>query len=584
MAMIITFFGLSFGAMRGDSAIVDELAHVPAAYSYIKYGDMRLNPEHPPLLKDLAGIPLQFMDLVFPDNVPAWREEVNAQYYVGYEFIYRSGNDAHAIIFWSRLPILVFCTFMLGVFYWLVRKRFGIPVGLVALGFLVFSPNLIAHSHYLTTDGGSTLAIFVALVAFVRYLERPNRSSLIILSLGLALAQVCKFSSILLYPFMFLVCFGLLGLQSRTQVWKYSKGVFWASCLSLVWIFMVYIPNTINTPELALRNIIAAYLAGGIGTVITAIILPLLEIPLFKALATYIMGLGMVVLRVGGGNVTYFNGSVTNQSFHLYFPQIFLLKTQIPFLILLIGLPVIGILRHARERRQTLASYMQNHRYEWIMGAFAVFYFVVAILGNLNLGIRHILPIYPPLAVIVALGMMRLYRSAGIRRRLVGGTFAVLCLWYVVSTVAIYPHFTAYFNGLLGGPSKAAQYFSDSGLDWGQDLDRLKSYIDAHPEIDKFGLDYFGGGVPAYTFCRRIYATDGRMVPGDQGYDCSDTKYVQWFGVYDKYPGQYLAVSVTSLNSDLYNAKTEGRTGYGYLRGLEPIAKIGYSIYLYKLY
>ncbi len=106
-----------------DSATIDEIAHIPAAYSYLKYQDMRLNPEHPPLLKDLAGLPLQFLKLNFPSNNSAWQTDINAQRKVGYFFLYESGNNDDQIIFWARLaPIIL--TIVLGIFIFIWTKKY----------------------------------------------------------------------------------------------------------------------------------------------------------------------------------------------------------------------------------------------------------------------------------------------------------------------------------------------------------------------------------------------------------------------------------------------------------------------------
>src|SRR4051812_6703621 len=99
-ALLAAMFGLGLGSMVGNSAIVDEVAHIPSGYSYLHYGDYRLNPEHPPLIKDLAGLPLQFMHLKFPDNEPAWTTDVNGQWEAGWNFLYHEGNNADAILFW----------------------------------------------------------------------------------------------------------------------------------------------------------------------------------------------------------------------------------------------------------------------------------------------------------------------------------------------------------------------------------------------------------------------------------------------------------------------------------------------------
>lgn len=83
-ALLAAMFGFGFTSMIGNSAIVDELAHIPAGYAYLHYHDYRLNPEHPPLMKDLAAIPLQFMNLKFPLDSSAWTTDVNGQWEVGW--------------------------------------------------------------------------------------------------------------------------------------------------------------------------------------------------------------------------------------------------------------------------------------------------------------------------------------------------------------------------------------------------------------------------------------------------------------------------------------------------------------------
>lgn len=588
--LVLTFFGLSFGAMLGDSAIVDELAHVPAAYSYVHYGDDRLNPEHPPLLKDLAGIPLQFLGLNFPTETGTWNSNHPEQYSIGYEFLYRYGNDAKTILFWARLPLLLLASLFGLVFYAILWRRFGIGVALLALFFYSLSPNFLAHSHYVTTDVGASIGMFISLILFIRYLERPTRWNIVWLSLGLALAQLTKFSSVLLYPFMLFVWIGIVALRQSNSPWKLLRGIIIGSLVSFFWIYLFYVPNTIalsaqRQSDLFVNNL-AVYenLYHGIGPFLARLCIPVTTVSILRPLLEYILGMGMVAVRVGSGNVAYFNGMVSLQSFHGYFPEIFLLKTQIPFLILLASIPFFTGYRFLRHRTHSIRSYLKYHRFEIVMASFVIFYFTTAVLGNLNIGIRHILPIYPPLFALVALGTVRIIRSTRSFGSVRLATLAVLMLWYSINTFTAYPYFTAYFNNLGGGPDQAYRYFSDSGIDWGQDLYRLKTYTDNHPEITTLALDYFGGGMAPYTFCTQIEDSTGHQLKGDAGIDCRNSIYREWHAGYGKYHGQYIAVSETYLINDLYYAGREYPEGYAYLRKLQPIAKVGHSIYVYKLY
>ncbi len=594
-ALLILMGGLGVCSMYGDSAIVDEIAHIPSAYSYLHYGDMRLNPEHPPLIKDLAGLPLQFMNLKFPVDQVSWTTDVNGQWESGWNFIYHIGNNADQVVFWARLPILLLALAFGIVLYRFVRGRWGIGAALLTLFFYTLSPNILAHSRFVTTDLGATVFIFLALVMFVKFMEQPTRRNILLLSLALGVANLAKFNAILLFPFLGLITLVAVVLWSRPAGWwnrakTYVGGFLLACVTSVLWIWLYYIPHTINMPEAVQDRLITVSLPGDSTQAIAQALVNINGVEILKPLVQYVLGLTMVFNRVDGGNTTYFMGQVTNQSFHGYFPVLFLLKTQIALLILMVvGLAYLlaQLFRPKRYRLlQTIRNHLHEHLMEWTIGGFALFYFAISVAGNLNLGIRHVLPVYVPLFVLVALVTVIMMRRLVRLRR--GGLGAVvlggLLVWYGGSMVMNHPAHTSYFNEIIGGPANAGEYFSDSSVDWGQDLRRLKTYVDAHPEIDHFALDYFGGGDPQYYFCKRKYDEKGQLIASSAGYDCADSKFEGWHSEYGRYTGQYIAVSETFLENDRYYSAKRGESGYSYLRAMTPIAQIGYSIYIYKLY
>lgn len=593
--LLVVMFGLGLGSMAGNSAIVDEVAHIPAGYSYLHYGDYRLNPEHPPLIKDLAGLPLQFMHLKFPDDEPSWTTDVNGQWEAGWNFIYHLGNDANSILFWSRLPILLLAIAFGGFLYWFARRTWGTGVALLALFFYAFSPNLLAHSSLVTTDLGASVFIFLGIVAFARFMRNPSGNNLILLSLALAGAQVAKFSSVLLYPFLGLVSLGVVmwakNPKSPFQRFKlYTCGFIAASGLSVIWIWIFYIPHTWNMPEAVQDRLIDGSLPAENIRGIAHFLMSINDVSVMKPLVQYLLGLTMVFGRVAGGNVTYFNGQVTNQSFHSYFPELFVLKTQVALLIISLAVTAFVLWRFFAKKpfkpSKQFADHFRTHVLEWTLGGFAAFYFLVSVSGNLNLGIRHILPVYVPIFVLVSIATVRMMRWVMKKNwhKYAGLAFAALLVWYAGSTVAAHPYYIPYFNELIGGSKNADKYFTDSSVDWGQDLRRLKTYVDDHSEINHIAVDYFGGGVPAYYFCQRKYDDHGRLIATAAGYDCSNSVFEDWHSEYGKYTGQYIAVSETFLENDKWYSELNGTDGYQYLRDMKPIAKIGYSIYLYKLY
>jgi len=64
-SLLFFVFILAISSSLGDSATSDEPPHIVAGYSYLKFHDMRLNPEHPPLAKSLAAFPLLFFKFKF---------------------------------------------------------------------------------------------------------------------------------------------------------------------------------------------------------------------------------------------------------------------------------------------------------------------------------------------------------------------------------------------------------------------------------------------------------------------------------------------------------------------------------------
>ena len=197
--MFITMFTVA----KGDSGTTDEVAHIPSGYTYLKALDYRLNPEHPPLAKVIAAIPLQFLHLKGPFNDWSW-QAVN-QWEAGWNFIYEQGNNADRILINARTPMMLL-TLILGlvIFFW-VRSKFGNKVALLILLFFTFEPNFIAHGHLVTTDVAAALGFTIGIWSFVNFLEKKTWGSLFIAGALFGVAQCLKFSCILLLPIFFLI-------------------------------------------------------------------------------------------------------------------------------------------------------------------------------------------------------------------------------------------------------------------------------------------------------------------------------------------------------------------------------------------
>ena len=134
-------------------------------------------------------------------------------------------------------------------------------------------------------------------------------------------------------------------------------------------------------------------------------------------------------------------------------------------------------------------------------------------------------------------------------------------------TLRIFPHYLAYFNGLVGGPGEGYRYLSDSNLDWGQDLEGLKRYMDKEG-LPMVYLSYFGNPPPsAYGIRYQFVPARGHLAPPPPDV------------MPDDMTREVLAISVLSLQAVHFQDKNL----YRWLYRRRPVAKIGYSIFLYDL-
>ncbi len=187
--LIIGALALAVSSFWDESLIVDEIPHVGAGYSYIAKGDMRLNPEHPPLAKDLAGIALKFLDL----NESAftsrhWTQDLNGQWDFGRLLIYNSGNDADRITHAARLPLLLFFVLSAVLLYRWTLKRYGSTGAIIALILFSFSPTVLAHGRFVTTDSAAMFGVLFATYFFLKYLRDPSVKNLFIASIVFGIA------------------------------------------------------------------------------------------------------------------------------------------------------------------------------------------------------------------------------------------------------------------------------------------------------------------------------------------------------------------------------------------------------------
>jgi hypothetical protein len=263
----------------------------------------------------------------------------------------------------------------------------------------------------------------------------------------------------------------------------------------------------------------------------------------------YVYGLATVLRDIR--RPAFLFGHISEQGWWYYFPATFALKTPVALLALL-ALPLFGR-RDEDARRRSLRVFL------WVPVAL---YAATTLAGRINIGHRHLLPLYPFLFVAAGAAGARALEAGRGRRAAV----AVLGLWYAASVVSVHPHYLGYFNELVGGPSQGWRYLVDSNVDWGQDLKALKKWTDAHG-VRHLKLSYFGSADPAY------YRIPCAMLPSKMHPD--PPAFVR-----DIEAGDVVAVSVTNLHG-VYFEGPDRRLMHR-LRALTPIDRVGYSIFIYR--
>ena len=571
--LLIAILGASFGLMwnsaRLETAIFDETAHIPAGYSYMKYLDYRLNPEHPPLVKALSAVPLLFMDLNFPLGHPAWTDDVNGQWETGAQFFYGVGNDADQIVTNSRIfPIILTLLTTILIYVW-SRELLGNWWALLPAYLFGLSPIVLAHGHYVTTDVGAALGVLFAVFGFTKFLARPGTGTVILAGLGLGIALLAKFSNNLLIPYLVILAIVYFAFVNRRHFLKYLRGIVGIFLVALVLIYVVYFVFTLNYPPERQLADVSATIGGFTPRFLVDLDLALVQNPVLRPIGQYFFGVLMILQRASGGNTAYFLGDLSADGWWYYFPAVFLLKEPIPSLILIflaLGLGLRKILKPNAYRLKSFVNYLGTHFPEFAMLLFVAIYWAYSIQSSLNIGVRHLLPTIPFIYILSA-GAVKSWFSA---RKTAGKSafISVLLIWFLAETAIVSPHFLSYFNELGGGTKNGYTLVTDSNYDWGQDLKFLKKFV-GEKNINKIAVDYFGGGSPKYHLGEEISENwwSARGNPKDIG--------IEWLAV----SANTLQGAWANLDPDL-ERKPEDE--YSFLRGVTPYARAGKSIFIYK--
>ncbi len=417
---------------RVFNATLDEPTHLVAGWQWIA-GNDQIDYSHPPLARALAALPLRFLELPDPPRDMGASNAGNYLLYYGDRYLKHLAR--------ARLGNLLLMMVAIAAVAAHANRAFGRGVSVLATALFTNLPPVLGHAGLVTTDMAITAAIPLALFALDLYLERATWKRAVFLGAAIGFGVLGKFSFLLFFAVTAIVL--IVVRRKAAALLPHSRALLVAiTAFVVIWggyrfdvspigdyfygaaFFAEHaVPKSMQTE--------ARWFADHV------------PIPA-PGLAA---GLAMLLYHDSGGHLAFLLGEKSETGWWYYFPVVFFFKTPLPFLLL----AAIGIVLMIRRRAAI----------EHVLIPLAIL--LVAMTGSINIGVRHILPVYGSLAIVAA------YATFTLRRRMI--TWALLG-WLIFGVAAAHPDYLAYFNEAAG--KNPARIAVDSNLDWGQDLLRLE--------------------------------------------------------------------------------------------------------------
>ncbi len=430
IAIILSFVILSVGSALRESLTYDEIVHAQEGLNHLQKQTFAIDTYNPPLVRELQMLPVVL------------------------------GASSKGL-FASRSVTIFLGALLLLVVYLVTRKYFGERVALLALFFLAFEPNFLAHSHYVTPDAGTALFFFLAYAALLWFWERPTFGSTVVFGVSLGLAMAAR---VMVIPYFAasMVLLGPILLRKLPNL----HSIVSAMLISLMVVWVTYFFRW----EVAIAK-------GGGPTRVSEQLKDFATVRKLTVLESGLTILENRPLPLGNYLATVKNSflrSTQSAEKPVWYEMIVnvFLKTPIP-LIVLTAAALWAVKKNKTERKKILMFLVP------IIGVLGV-----AVLTGMEPRVRYVLAVYPFLAVVAATGIKEF---RGVYRSLALG---LLLVWYVVGTLLQYPHFISYANEFVRRTERY-QYFTDSNIDWGQALPDLRTYV-SQTKPNHLSFSYFG--------------------------------------------------------------------------------------------
>jgi hypothetical protein len=570
-ALLLAHAGLLLSGAFQNFAVVDEAAHIPAGISHWRTGRFEAYRVNPPLARMLAVLPALVVNPSDGAHAPEVMDMDRPEWLMAIAFQKANWNKYLAIVRLARLPgiaISVFGAWLVG--RW-ARELHGEFAGSVAIALWAFEPTIVAFGQAVTSDVPAAVAVVAACHIFRRFLMRPSWQNAVSAGLVLGVAQLLKFTLLVLYPIYILA----LPFAMARQTSKQSQCVLMRQFAAMFAISIGMINlgyglrgsfQPLGTIPLSSRLLDGRLNASGSDTNrFSGSWLGALPIPVP---ADYVMGIDLQKRDFESGLPSYLRGEWRHHGWWYYY--LYAMAVKVP-----LGTSALIVVGMALALRRVLTHPTLD---EWLLLAPAIS--VIALVSaqtGFNHHMRYVLPSFPFL-ILLASGVSSAQSPS---RHLVRLVTVLLVCWSAVGCLRVHPHEMSHFNEAAGGPTRGHEHLVDSNIDWGQDLLFLAKWVQEHPEARPLHLAYY------HFLDPRMIALDFSLPPrGPSGLFLEDERYQSRFG---PKPG-YHAVSVNHLRGSRFVAP-DGRGGlyhatrgdFEYFRSIKPIARAGYSIYIYHI-
>ena len=544
---LLCFAGNLLSSLPRKSLTIDEYVHIPAGVAHLR-GDFQPNAEHPPLAKLIAALPLTALGLTPPPVAPA--ETPNKQLADAARYFWQLNTGRFdAISFWARVPMIAVAVALGALIFAFARTHFGDRAAAFAVALFALEPTLLAHGRVVHTDMVAALGLLGVVAAGAWYLRAPTARRAALLGLMLGLMLLAKFSMLTLAPVIALLWAILWWRAPGRNLGR--RGVVGHAAVSGV-VALV----TVNACYGFRRQPLdgserawierqsgeqAGFFLGGIDTL--GWVLP----------PRFLFGVYQQYLHNQDGHPASLLGDYSLHGWWYYFPVAYALKTPLPLLGLCLAAIGWALWRVVARRER---------RWLWALGPLVCF-LAVALTSRINIGIRHLLPLYPFALILAGAALARLWCAGG---RWVPGRLVVAGLigWLAIESALAYPDYVPYMNQVARLEPEWA-LLSDSNVEWGDDLGALAHYLHDRGETEVVGA-----------------VLGGRDLLAFHGIDYVD--YLSAEARERLATARYVAIGASFLNGSTVPLD-DGQFRPNYFaayRGRTPEAILGGSIYVFR--